>query len=100
MLSFSASFPFFPLRTDRSFDSGSKFTLQTYWEAGEHSSGKAFLRFKERGHLSDSLSGTLRLIIALPLHSCGCEARAGEADWLDKLLGREGSSKGEDKAQS
>ena len=70
-----------PLRTDRSFDSGSKFTLQTCWEAGERSDGKAFLHFKDPDRLPDSLSKILRLIINLLfffffLHSCGCETSA------------------------
>lgn len=54
-----------PLRTDRSFDSGSKFTSQTCWEAGERSDGKAFLHFKDPERLPDSLSKILRLIINL-----------------------------------
>lgn len=33
--------PSLPLRADRSFDRGSKFTLQTCWEAGERRAGKA-----------------------------------------------------------
>ena len=65
-----------PLRTDRSFDSGSKFTPQTCWEAGERSDGKAFLHFKDPERLPDSLSEILRLIINLLLHSCGCETSA------------------------
>lgn len=70
-----------PLRTDRSFDSGSKFTSQTCWEAGERSDGKAFLHFKDPERLPDSLSKILRLIINLLfffffLHSCGCETSA------------------------
>lgn len=54
-----------PLRTDRSFDSGSKFALQTCWEAGEYSYGKAFLHFKDQERLPDSLSEILKLIINL-----------------------------------
>lgn len=50
-----------PLRTDRSFDSGSKFTPQTCWEAGERSSGKTFLHFKGRERLPDSLSEILKV---------------------------------------
>lgn len=40
--SLSASVSSLLLRTDRSFDSGSKFTSQTCWEAGERSDGKPF----------------------------------------------------------
>lgn len=65
-----------PLRTDRSSDSGSKFTLQTCWEAGERSDGKASLHFKDPERLPDSLSEIPRLIINLLLHSCGCETSA------------------------
>lgn len=60
-----------PLRTDTSFDSGSKFPSQTCWEAGERSDGKAFLHFKDPERLPDSLSEILRLIINLLLRSCG-----------------------------
>lgn len=70
-----------PLRTDRSFDSGSKFTSQTCWEAGERSDGKAFLHFKDPERLPDSLSEILRLIINLLLHSCGCETSAEAPGW-------------------
>lgn len=73
LLSRSLSVSSLPLRTDRSFDSGSKFTSQTCWEAGECSDGKAFLHFKDPERLPDSLSEILRLIINLLLHSCGCE---------------------------
>lgn len=74
-----------PLRTDRSFDSGSKFTSQTCWEAGECSDGKAFLHFKDPERLPDSLSEILRLIINLLLHSCGCETSAEASGWRREL---------------
>lgn len=54
-----------PLRTDRSFDSGSKFALQTGWEAEERCHGKAFLHFKDPEGLPERLSEILRLIIHL-----------------------------------
>lgn len=65
-----------PLRTDRSFDSGSKFTSQTCWEAGERSDGKAFLHFKDPERLPDSLSKILRLIINLLFFFFFCTAVA------------------------
>lgn len=61
-----------PLRADRSFDSGSKFTLQTCWEAEERCHGTAFLHFKDPERLPDRLSEILRLIINL----CSCETSA------------------------
>lgn len=83
--SLSVSVSSLPLRTDRSFDSGSKFTLQTCWEAGEHSDGKAFLHFKDPERLPDSLSEIPRLIINLLLHSCGCETSAEALGWRREL---------------
>lgn len=77
--------PLFPLRTDRSFDSGSKFTLQTCWEAGECSYGKALLHFKDPERLPDSLSEILRLIINLFLHSRGCETSTEAPGWRREL---------------
>lgn len=84
--SLSLLLPSHPLRTDRSFDSGSKFTFQTCWEAGECSYGKAFLHFKDPERLPDSLSEILKLIINLFLHSCGCETSA-EAPGVEARAG-------------
>lgn len=81
----SLCLPSFPLRTDRSFDSGSKFTLQTCWEAGECSYGKAFLHFKDPERLPDSLSEILKLIINLFLHSRGCETSTEAPGWRREL---------------
>lgn len=88
-LSRSLSVSSLPLRTDRSFDSGSKFTSQTCWEAGERSDGKAFLHFKDPERLPDSLSEILRLIINLLLHSCGCEMSAEAPGWRSEIYVRQ-----------
>lgn len=65
-----------PLRTDRSFSSGSKFTLQTCWEAEQRCHGKAFLHFKDPERLPERLSEILRLIINLVFRTAVAVKRA------------------------
>lgn len=72
--------PSLPLRADRSFDRGSKFTLQTCWEAGERRTGKASSALQGPGvsagqPVRNTKAGN-KFVFFSPPHSCGGEMSA------------------------